>query len=353
MRDSRLEVCQRHKARLDTKGYSQRAGIDYDEVFSPVARLETIRLIISMAAQNKWKIHQIDVKSAFLNGVLEEEVYIQQPPGYEVKGQEDKVLKLRRALYGLKQAPRAWNNIIDKYFQQNGFTKCPYEHALYIKIMNRDILVVCLYVDDLIFTDNNLSLIEEFKKTITKEFEMTDIRLMAYYLGIEVKLKEKGIFISQENYVKEILKKFKMDDCNPINTLVECGVKLSKHDKGKSIDPTFYKSLVKSLRYLTCTRPDILYVVGLVSQYLENPTTPISKPLRESSVTLKVQLILACFIQFLMITSLLDIAKAIGVEMWMIERAPVGSCSSWEIQLSHECQRSNRLSPYPLVKPNT
>lgn len=107
---------ERYKARLVAKGYSQRAGIDYDEVFAPVARLETIRLLISLAAQNKWKIQQMDVKSAFLNGVLEEEVYIQQPSGYEIKGHEDKVLKLKKALYGLKQAPRAWNSRIDKYF---------------------------------------------------------------------------------------------------------------------------------------------------------------------------------------------------------------------------------------------
>ncbi|KAJ4723526.1 Retrovirus-related Pol polyprotein from transposon TNT 1-94 [Melia azedarach] len=169
----------RYKARLVAKGYSQRAGIDYDEVFAPVARLETIRLIISLAAQNKWKIHQMDVKSAFLNGVLEEEVYIQQPIGFEVKGQEDKVLKLIKTLYGLKQAPRAWNSRIDKYFQKNGFTKCPYEHALYIKIKDEDILIVCLYVDDLIFTGSNSSLFDDFKNTMTKEFEMTDIGLMA------------------------------------------------------------------------------------------------------------------------------------------------------------------------------
>ena len=114
-RNAKGEI-ERHKARLVAKGYSQKAGIDYDEVFAPVARLETIRLIISLAAQNKWKIHQMDVKSAFLNGVLEEEVYIQQPSGYEVKSHKDKVLRLKKALYELKQTPRAWNNRIDKYF---------------------------------------------------------------------------------------------------------------------------------------------------------------------------------------------------------------------------------------------
>ncbi|CAB75469.1 copia-type reverse transcriptase-like protein [Arabidopsis thaliana] len=245
-KNSKGEV-ERYKARLVAKGYSQRAGIDYDEIFAPVARLETVRLIISLAAQNKWKIHQMDVKSAFLNGDLEEEVYIEQPQGYIVKGEEDKVLRLKKVLYGLKQAPRAWNTRIDKYFKEKDFIKCPYEHALYIKIQKEDILIACLYVDDLIFTGNNPSMFEEFKKEMTKEFEMTDIGLMSYYLGIEVKQEDNGIFITQEGYAKEVLKKFKMDDSNP--------------------------SLVGSLRYLTCTRPDILYAVGVVSRYMEHPTT--------------------------------------------------------------------------------
>nr|KYP66220.1 Retrovirus-related Pol polyprotein from transposon TNT 1-94 [Cajanus cajan] len=271
-KDSKGEV-QRYKARLVAKGYSQRAGIDYDEVFAPVARLETVRLIISLAAQNNWKIHQMDVKSAFLNGVLEEEVYIEQPQGYEVKGEEDKVLRLKKALYGLKQAPRAWNVRIDKYFKEANFIKCPYEHALYIKAQGKDILIVCLYVDDLIFTGNNPSMFEEFKKDMTKEFEMTDMGLMAYYLGIEVKQGNEGIFITQESYAKDLLKKFKLDDANPVGTPMECGIKLSKDEEGEKVDPTLYKSLVGSLRYLTCTRPDILYAVGVVSRYMEAPTT--------------------------------------------------------------------------------
>src|SRR5208337_2058108 len=117
-------------ARLVAKGYRQKAGIDYDEVFAPVARMETIRCFISHAAQVGWPINQMDVKSAFLNGVLEEEVYLEQPPGYMKVGKEYKVLKLKKALYGLKQAPRAWNTRIDKYFKKNGFKQCPYEHAL-------------------------------------------------------------------------------------------------------------------------------------------------------------------------------------------------------------------------------
>ncbi|KAG6409647.1 hypothetical protein SASPL_127688 [Salvia splendens] len=124
-----------------------------------------------------------------------------------------------------------------------------------------------------ILKGNNPSMFKEFKKAMTEEFEMTDIGLMAYYLGVEVKQREDGIFIIQEHYAKEILKKFKMEDCKPINTTVECEAKLSKNDKEEKVDPTLYKSLVGSLRYLTCTRPDILYATGLVSRYMENPTT--------------------------------------------------------------------------------
>ncbi|MBE2321323.1 hypothetical protein DVA67_035740, partial [Solirubrobacter sp. CPCC 204708] len=153
-RNAQGEV-QRYKARLVAKGYKQKEGIDYGEVFAPVARLETIRLMTSIAAQQKWKIYQLDVKSAFLNGFLDEEIYVEQPVGYVKEGREDKVYRLRKALYGLKQAPRAWNTRIDDYFKKNGFEKCPYEHALYMKKDGEDTMFVCLYVDDLIFTDNN------------------------------------------------------------------------------------------------------------------------------------------------------------------------------------------------------
>lgn len=264
---------EKYKARLVAKGYKQKQGVDYEEVFAPVARLETIRMIIAIAAQYKWSIHQMDVKSAFLNGLLEEEVYVEQPEGYVVKGQEGKVLRLRKALYGLKQAPRAWNTRIDKYFQEHGFTRCLSEYALYVKYTNGDLLIVCLYVDDLIFTGNSQRMIDEFKKSMTKEFEMTDIGLMSYYLGIEVKQTKDGVFICQERYTKDILKRFGMENCKPIGTPIQCGTKHSRHDGGEAVDPTLFKSLVGSLRYLTCTRPDILYAVGIISRFMESPTT--------------------------------------------------------------------------------
>lgn len=269
-RNAQGEV-QRYKARLVAKGYTQKAGIDYEEVFAPVARMETIRLLISLAAQHSWKIYQLDVKTAFLNGYLEEEIYVEQPPGYVQAGDEEKVCKLQKALYGLKQAPRAWNTRIDTYFKANGFMQCPYEHAMYVKKeQDGGILFVCLYVDDLIFTGNNPSMFNTFKSNMMKEFEMTDIGLMAHFLGIEVKQHEDGIFISQRTYAADVLKKFGMEKCNQVTTPVESGLELRKNEDG-DVDPTYFKSLVGSLRYLTCTRPDILYGVGLISRYMETP----------------------------------------------------------------------------------
>lgn len=215
---------ERYKARLVAKGYKQKAGIDYDEVFAPVTRMETIRLLITQAAQFGWQIFQMDVKSAFLNGVLEEEVYLEQPPGYMKAGDKNKVLKLKKALYGLKQAPRAWNTRINAYFKENGFEQCPFEHALYVK----------------------------------KKQE-------------EIQQGKKGIFVSHEGYAKDILKKSKMADCNPISTPMEPGAKLSKYDGGDQVDASKYRSLVGSLRYLTCTRPDLSLSVGVVSRFMEEP----------------------------------------------------------------------------------
>nr|KYP69546.1 Retrovirus-related Pol polyprotein from transposon TNT 1-94 [Cajanus cajan] len=214
----------------------------------------------------------MDVKSAFLNGVLKEEVYVEQPLGYMKRGDEKKVLKMRKALYGLKQAPRAWNERIDGYFKKNGYEQCPYEHALYIKKSGKDMMVVALYVDDLIFTGSNAKLIKEFKEIMMKEFEMTDLGLMKYFLGLEVKQSNEGIFISQERYALEILKKFKMEDCNPVSTPMEPGTKISKFDGGERADSGRYRSLVGSLRYLTCTRPDLMLSVGITSRFMEDPS---------------------------------------------------------------------------------
>lgn len=243
------------------------------EVFAPVARLDTIRLVISIAAQNFWSIYQFDVKSAFLHGELQEDVYVEQPLGYVKKGNEEKVYKLKKTLYGLKQAPRAWYSRIESYFVRAGFHKCPYEHTIFIKLGDGGkMLIICLYVDDLIFTGNDKVMIDAFKASMMTEFEMTDLGLMCYFLGIEVVQSAAGIFVSQKKYALEILSRFQMEECNAVCTPTSADLRLKRDLNGKKVDATIYKQIVGSLMYLTSTRPDIMHAVSLISRYMENPT---------------------------------------------------------------------------------
>ncbi|PRQ55986.1 putative RNA-directed DNA polymerase [Rosa chinensis] len=262
----------KYKARLVAKGYKQKFGVDYQEVFAPVAKLDTVWMVLCLAAQNSWPVYQLDVKSAFLHGELEEEVYINQPPGYVKQVFENQVYRLKKALYGLKQAPRAWYSHIDAFFVKEGFCKCPYEHTLYTKLGDDGrILVMCLYVDDLIYTSNNSLMLDAFKKSMMEEFDMTDLGLMRYFLGIEILQSSAGIFISQKKYALEVLERFKMGNCNSVCTPTEVGLKLTKNGSGKRVNATLYKQIVGSLMYLTTTRPDIMFAVSMVSRYMEKP----------------------------------------------------------------------------------
>ena len=198
----------KHKARLVVKGYAQVAGMDYFETYAPVARLDTIRLVFSIAAQKRWKIFQLDVKSAFLNGYLKEEIFIEQPEGFVVEGHENKVYLLKKALYGLKQALRAWNARIDEHLLSLGFNRSLSEPTLYTKHSATDSLIVSLYVDDLLVSGSKLKEIDQFKLEMMRVFEMTDLGEMPYFLGMEIQQFQHGIFIHQLKYAKEILKKF-------------------------------------------------------------------------------------------------------------------------------------------------
>ncbi|RVW37574.1 Retrovirus-related Pol polyprotein from transposon RE1 [Vitis vinifera] len=258
----------KYKARLVVKGYSQVFGVDFSETFAPVARLDTIRMLLALTAQKGWKTYQLDVKSAFLNGYLQKEIYVEQPEGFQVKGQEEKVYLLKKALYGLKQAPRAWYSRIDEHLQSLGFVKSPSEATLYVKGTDANLIVVSVYVDDLLVTGSNEKLVKEFKAEMLKVFEMTDLGLMSYFLGMEVKQDHGGVFISQKKYAKEILNKFHMDDCKRTSTPMNQKEKFSKDDGTEKVDESQYRSLIGCLMYLTATRPDIMFSVSLLSRFM-------------------------------------------------------------------------------------
>ncbi|GJT03937.1 zinc finger, CCHC-type containing protein [Tanacetum coccineum] len=184
-RDAKGKII-KYKARLVAKGYVQEQGIDFDEVFAPVARIETVRLILALAAYHGWQVHHLDVKSAFLHGDLKEEVYVTQPEGFIQQGNSGKVYKLTKALYGLRQAPRAWNMKLDQTLKSLDFKKCNLEQAVYTKRSKTSTLIVGVYVDDLIITGTPRKEIDLFKSQMKDKFEMSDLGLLAYYLGIEV-----------------------------------------------------------------------------------------------------------------------------------------------------------------------
>lgn len=193
----------KYKARLVAKGYAQVEGVDYEEVFAPVARMETLKVLLALAAHGNWQIHHMDVKSAFLNGVLLEEVYVKQPPGFVKKENAGKVLKLNKALYGLKQAPRAWNAKLNHELLRLGFVRSKVEYAVYKRGNGKSLLLVGVYVDDLIICGPDSDRITEFKMQMKKLFSMSDLGLLSYYLGLEVNQEGPVISICQSSYAKK------------------------------------------------------------------------------------------------------------------------------------------------------
>jgi hypothetical protein len=183
----------KHKARLVARGFVQWEGINFDDTFAPVARMESVRLLLALAAQKSWCVHHMDVKSAFLNGDLKEEVYVHQPPGFAIPGKEGTVLRLRKALYGLRQAPWAWNAKLDSMLKEMGFEQSPHEAVIYRRSNGGNTLLVGVYVDDLVITDTKDAEVAAFKEEMKVTFQMSDLGLLSFYLGIEVHQDDSGI----------------------------------------------------------------------------------------------------------------------------------------------------------------
>jgi hypothetical protein len=261
----------KYKARLVARRFVQREGIDFEEVFAPVARMESVRLLLALAASNGWEVHHLDVKSAFLNGDLAEEVFVKQAPGFVVPGAEHKVLRLRKALYGLRQAPRAWNAKLDATLRALGFERCETEHAIYVRRRGKFALIIGVYVDDLIVTGMRAADIAGFKQEMADRFRMSDLGALSYYLGIEVKQGGGEMRLGQRAYAEKLIERAGMAVCKPCATPMEERLKLSRNSTAAKVNTTMYRSIVGGLRYLTHTRPDIAYAVGYVSRFMEDP----------------------------------------------------------------------------------
>src|SRR6187397_2893047 len=262
----------RNKARLVAKGFTQTEGLDFDESYAPVARLDAIRLFLAFAAHKDFKVYQMDVKSAFLNGELAEEVYVEQPPGFEVSSESRMVYKLQKALYGLKQAPRAWYDTLAKYLLESGFKKGEVDKTLFTLNHDGKLLLVQVYVDDIIFGSKDKQLCDDFANLMKNKFEMSMMGELNYFLGLQVKQLNDGIFISQTKYAKDMLNKFNLKPSEK-NAMIpmSIGTKMTYTESDKSIEEHKYRKLIGSLLYLTASRPDIQYAVGVCARFQTNP----------------------------------------------------------------------------------
>jgi hypothetical protein len=259
----------RYKARLVALGNKQEYGIDYDETFAPVAKMTTVRTILSIAASNGWSLHQMDVKNAFLHGDLTEDIYMTPPQGLfsSSKG----VCKLKRSLYGLKQAPRAWYEKFRSTLLGFSFSQSQYDSSLFIHSTSTGIVMLLLYVDDMVITGSDNASIQRLKEQLHVSFHMKDLGNLHYFLGLEVHSTSKGIFLHQHKYATDLISMAGLQSANPVDTPLEVNVKYHRDDGDLLPDPLLYRQLVGSLNYLTITRPDISFAVQQVSQFMHSP----------------------------------------------------------------------------------
>ena len=262
------------KGRLVAQGFSQSRGVDYEEIYSPVAQLSSIRTLLAFAAEKKLHVHQMDVVSAFLNGDLTEEIYMKQPPGYVQSGKEELVCKLRKSIYGLKQSPRCWNEKLCNHLKSASFKESGADPCVFIQSEQSNMKIIAVYVDDLILIAKTSSEIQQMKEGLSNTFKMKDMGQLHYCLGINFEVTKQGISLCKKQYLLRILEKYRLSEVNTVTTPMDPNVKLVKDDSySKEVDPTQYQSMVGSLLHAArATRPDIAHAVGLVSKFNSAPT---------------------------------------------------------------------------------
>ena len=258
---------ERYKACLVAKGYTQMEGLDYLDTFSPVAKLTTVRVLLALAAQNQWHLRKLDVNNAFLHGELEEEVYMQIPPGLAVENPK-LVCRLQRSLYGLKQANRQWFTKLSSFLVSHGFQQSNSDHSLFLKLTRSVTTILLVYVDDIILTGNSILEIQDITTLLDQEFKIKDLGDLKFFLGLEIACTTDGIHLCQRKYALDILSDSGMLGCKPHSTPMDYSMKLQMNSGNSLSDESSssYRRLIGKLIYLTNTRPDIVYAVQQLSQ---------------------------------------------------------------------------------------
>lgn len=260
----------RHKARLVVKGFLQRPGIDFEDTYAPVAKLSTVRVVLAVAVNEGFDIHQMDVKTAFLHGILKEELYMEVPDGVQAK--PGIVCKLGKSLYGLKQAPRCWNERFNSTLLKLGFRRSNRDYCLYVSTEKGDTMYLLLYVDDLLIVGRNIQTIEKLKRCLADEFEMTDCGPTNFFLGMRVEYnRTRGeLKLSQEAAALKILEKYGMTQCNPAKSPMEKGLQLNR--EGRCTTQPYRESLGSLMYQMLCVRPDLCFPVAYMGRFQQSPT---------------------------------------------------------------------------------
>ncbi|GJV92383.1 retrovirus-related pol polyprotein from transposon TNT 1-94, partial [Tanacetum coccineum] len=250
----------------------QEEGINFEESFTPVARIEAIYFFIANAANKNMTIFQMDVKTTLLNGELKEEVYVSQPEGFVDQEYPSHVYKLKKAIYSLKQAPRAWYDMLSSFLISQHHSKGVVDLTLFTRKAGNDLLLVQIYVEDIIFASTNTALCNEFANQMTTKFKMSMMGQMSFFLGLQISQSPKGIFLNQSNYAYEIIKKYGLLSSDSVYTPMVEKNKLDEDLQGTPVDAILYRGMIGSLMYLTSSRPDLIYVVCLCARYQAKPT---------------------------------------------------------------------------------